>query len=122
MGYILVVDDDEDICDVIELVLTDEGYEVVCARNGGHALRALQERPPALVLFDLLMPDQAGADFIIACRRVPNGDAPMIVVSGFPGLDQVAAQIGADGFLAKPFDLTVLLDTVQAALATRDVV
>jgi CheY-like chemotaxis protein len=121
MGYILVVDDDEGVRDVIELVLADEGYEVVCAGNGGHALRALRERPPALVLFDLVMPDQGGADFIAACRRVPNGDAPMIAVSGLPSLDRVAARIGADGFLAKPFDLTVLLDTVQAALAPRDV-
>jgi CheY-like chemotaxis protein len=121
MSYILVVDDDESICDVIEWALTDEGYEVVCARNGEHALRVLLERPPALVLFDLVMPDQGGADFIAACRQVPNGAAPMIVVSGFPNLDQIAAQIGADGFLAKPFDLTDLLDTVQATLPAREV-
>ncbi len=117
MGYILVVDDDESICDVIESALTDEGYEVVCARNGENALRVLQERPPALVLFDLVMPDQDGADFIGACRQVPHGAAPLVVVSGMPNLDQIAAQIGADGFVAKPFDLTVFLDTVQAALA-----
>src|SRR5919106_661911 len=104
MSYILVVDDDESICDVIELALTDEGYEVVCARNGEHALRLLQERAPALVLFDLVMPDQSGEDFIKACRQVPNGAAPMIVVSGMPNLDQVAIQIGADGFLTKPFE------------------
>jgi CheY-like chemotaxis protein len=121
MGYILVVDDDEGICDVIELALTDEGYEVVCARTGGDALRVLQERPPALVLFDLVMPDQGGEGFIAACRQVPNGTVPMVVVSGMPNLDQVAAQIGADGFLAKPFDLTDFLDTVQAALAPRHV-
>src|SRR5829696_4883582 len=94
MSYILVVDDDESICDVIELTLTDEGYEVVCARNGEHALCLLQERAPALVLFDLVMPDQGGEDFINACRQVPNGAAPMIVVSGMPNLDQIAAQIG----------------------------
>src|SRR4051812_36722796 len=82
MGYILVVDDDDSICDVIDAVLTDEGYEVVCARNGGHALRLLQERAPALVLFDLVMPDQSGEDFIDACRQLPNGASPMIVVSG----------------------------------------
>ena len=121
MGYILVVDDDESICDVIELALSDEGYEVVCARNGGHALRLLEERAPALVLFDLVMPDQNGEDFISACRQVPNGAAPMIVVSGMPNLDQIAAQIGADGFVAKPFDLTELLDTVQATLAAREI-
>jgi CheY-like chemotaxis protein len=121
MGYILVVDDDESICDLIDLALTDEGYEVVCARNGGDALRLLQERAPALVLFNLVMPDQGGADFINACRQVPNGAAPMIVVSGFPNLDQIAAQIGADGLVAKPFELTDLLATVQAALAAREI-
>jgi len=122
MTYVLVVDDDEGICDVIDAVLTDEGYEVVCARNGGHALRLLQERDPAVVLFDLVMPDQSGEDFINACRQPPNGAVPMIVVSGMPNLEQVAATIGADRFLTKPFDLADLLDTVQAALAARDVV
>jgi CheY-like chemotaxis protein len=122
MGYILVVDDDDSICDVVDAVLTDEGYEVICARNGGHALRLLQERAPALVIFDLVMPDQDGEAFITACRRVPNGAAPMIVFSGMPYLDQIAAQIGADGFLPKPFDLMDLFDAVQAALAARDVV
>ena len=121
MGYILVVEDDESICGLIESTLTDEGYEVVRARNGGHALRVLRERAPALVLFSLVMPDQGGEDFIAACRRVPNGAAPMIVVSGMPKLDQIAAQIGADGSVAKPFDLIVLLDTVQAALAARGI-
>jgi CheY-like chemotaxis protein len=67
------------------------------------------------------MPDQGGEGFIAACRRVPNGAVPMIVVSGMPNLDQIAAQIGADGFVAKPFDLTDLLDTVQAALAARGI-
>lgn len=118
MSYILVVDDDVSICDMIDAVLTDEGYEVVCARNGGHALRMLQERAPALILFDLVMPDQGGADFITACRQVPNGAVPMVVVSGFPNLDQIAATIGAEGFLAKPFDLTDLLETVAAVLGS----
>jgi DNA-binding NtrC family response regulator len=122
MGYILVVDDDEDICDVIESALTDEGYEVVCARNGGRALRLLQERPPALVLFDLVMPDQRGEDFITACRQLLIETVPMIVVSGMPDLDQVAVRIDADGFLAKPYELTDLLDTVQVALASGEVV
>ena len=118
MSYILVIDDDESICDVIEAILSDEGYEVVCARNGGHALRLLQERAPALVLFDLVMPDQGGAEFIEACRQVPNGAAPMLVVSGMPNLDQIAAQIGADGFIAKPFDLTDLLETAATVLGS----
>ena len=121
MGYILVVDDDESICGLLESTLTDEGYEVACARNGGHALRVLQERAPALVLFNLVMPDQGGEDFITACRQVPNGAAPMIAVSGMPNLDRIAAQIGADGFVAKPFDLADLLDTIQAALAARGI-
>jgi CheY-like chemotaxis protein len=118
MSYILVVDDDDSICDVIEAVLSDEGYEVLCARNGRHALRMLQERAPALVLFDLVMPDQSGADFIKACRQVPNESVPMIVVSAMANLDQIAAQIGADGFVAKPFDLTHLLETVATALGS----
>lgn len=115
IGYILVVDDDGAIRDVIELALTDEGYDVVCAGNGEDALRLIQERQPALVLFDLVMADQSGEEFMTAYRRLPHGTAPLIVVSAVPNLEQVAATIGADGYVAKPFDLTSLLDIVQAA-------
>ena len=121
MGYILVVDDDETIREVIDLTLAEEGYDVVCARSGEHALRLLRERAPGLVLFDLVMPDQRGEEFIGACRREPNGAAPMIVVSGMPDLDRVVAEIGADGSVSKPFDLTDLLATVQTALGAREV-
>jgi|SRR5581483_2304177 len=120
MGYILVVDDDEDICDVIKIALTDEGYDVVCARNGSHALRLIHERSPLLVLCDLVMSDQRGEDFITACRQVTHGQVPMVVVSGIANLEQIAATIGADGCLAKPFELTDLLATVQTALGSTE--
>jgi DNA-binding response OmpR family regulator len=121
MGYVLVVEDDESIRDVIALILSDEGYDVACARSGDDGLRVIRERPPALILVDLLMPDQSGEEFIRACRRLPHGVGPTILVSGHPDLELVAAEVGADHFLSKPFELTDLLDAVQAALASRDV-
>src|SRR3954454_23807498 len=68
-GYILVVEDDETIREVIDLALAEEGYDVVCARSGEHALRLLRERAPGLVLFDLMMPNRSGEDFMSACRQ-----------------------------------------------------
>jgi DNA-binding response OmpR family regulator len=118
--YILVIDDDESICDVVDQVLTDEGYVVRCVSTAGGALQMIHEQPPGLILLDLSLPDQRGEEFITAYRQLPNGTAPIIVFSARNDAERLAAQLGANGTLPKPFDLLELLETVQAALSTGD--
>jgi len=116
-GYVLVIEDDDSICEVISAILADAGYESICAQSAEQALRLVEERRPGVILLDLSV---AGSDLdtvLAAYRRSPGEAAPVVVMSGHPRIRDLAAEIGADAMLEKPFDVLVLLDTVEAALA-----
>jgi two-component system, NtrC family, nitrogen regulation response regulator NtrX len=118
-GYILVIDDDEDICEVISMILADEGYEVTTARDGARALAMIQRRPPALILLDLSITGNSAQDLVTAYRQTIGEAGSIIVVSGHVNVEQRAESVGADAFLSKPFDVPILIDTVQAILSVR---
>ena len=119
--YVLVIDDNEDICSIIEVVLSEDGYDVVCTGDPVAALRRVAERPPTVILLDLRMPTMDGEAFARAYRRLPNATAPIILTSALPGAEAHAARIGATGCLAKPFDLDDLLAAVHSAVSLRAV-
>jgi len=114
--YILIVDDDEAICSLIELALGDDGCEVVSSTDPVAALRLVVERPPGLILLDLRMPTMDGASFVCAYRALPNSTAPIVVFSALPNAEEHAARLGAVGSIAKPFNLDDLLAVVSQAL------
>jgi DNA-binding response OmpR family regulator len=117
--YILVVDDDDSICDLIAEVLREEGYEVTATRDAARALQLIEQRPPALILLDLSIADQSAESIVTAVRELPGQTTSVIVVSGHTNVGQRAEQVGADGYLPKPFDIPILVDTVQAVLSVR---
>jgi CheY-like chemotaxis protein len=113
---ILVVDDDLDILEAVEMVLTGAGYRVLVARDGEEALRVLRSQPslPSLVLLDLMMPGMNGWDF----REQQAGDPalsqlPVAVMSGAGRIRDVASALGVRDFLEKPVDVETLLALVQ---------
>lgn len=110
---ILVVDDDEVILSSVELVLVDEGYQVVAARNGEEALELAKACTPRLILLDMKMPMMDGWAFIAAYRARSGPHAPIIIMTAAHDPQSRAAEIAADGVLAKPFDLDQLLDLVH---------
>ena len=118
-GYILVIDDDESICELIAEILSEEGYEVTTTRDPRRALSMIEQRPPVLILLDLSIADQSGEELVTAIRRIPGPVASIIVVSARADVGQRAEAVGADGFVPKPFDVPILVDTVQAVLSVR---
>jgi len=114
---ILLVDDDDTILNSVEYLLTDEGYSVIVAANGREALKRVSEQPPSLILLDMKMPVMDGWAFTAAYRELPGPHAPIIVMTAAHNSGMRAAEISADDFIAKPFDIVDLLDMVRKYIA-----
>ncbi len=110
---VLVVDDDPDILDALSEILEAEGYEVQRARNGREALQRLEQGHPNLILLDLMMPVMDGWEF--ARSLDPRARPPIVVLSADRNVSIKASEIGALGWLAKPFELSELLSVVRRA-------
>lgn len=112
---LLVVDDDPVIRDLVVEVLRFEGYQAAGAADGEAALNWLDrdgDAPPAAILLDMRMPILDGWGFAEAYRRRPPPRARIIVMTAATDASACAASIGADGVLAKPFELDELLAVV----------
>lgn len=112
---ILVVDDDQDIREVIMMILEIEGYHVLGLNNGQAVVDTVHQTKPDIVLLDVQLGDSDGRDI---CRELKGKPAtqeiPVIIISANHGWASLREkQCDADGFLAKPFDLTELVDHVR---------
>lgn len=114
--YVLVVDDDPGIREIVEWALTDEGYTVVTVANGEEALRRVEQRVPAVVLLDLQMPVMTGWD-VLHRLRASRVTAPVVFMTAGYQAQEEARRHGVAGFLAKPFDLADLLNAVDRFVA-----
>jgi two-component system response regulator MprA len=108
---ILVVDDDADLCDMISICLSAEGYAVDSARDGRSALDEVARFAPTLILLDLWLPVLDGRHFA-AQLRADGRTTPLIVVSAADDAQSVAREIGSTAFLEKPFAMDDLLGVV----------
>lgn len=119
MAAVLIVEDEFAIADLLEMVLTDEGYCVLHAANGRQGLERLAEGPrPDLVITDYMMPILNGAGLLQAMRETDgHRDIPCIVMSSMPEAN-VRERIGDyAAFLRKPFQLAALVRMVESVLS-----
>jgi two-component system phosphate regulon response regulator OmpR len=115
-AHIVVVDDEEDIRSVVARYLVKHGYDVSEA-NGGAALRAvLAERPVDLVILDITMPVEDGLSIARYLRGLGPIGIIMLTGAGEPVDRVIGLEIGADDYMAKPFDMRELLARVRAVL------
>jgi CheY-like chemotaxis protein len=105
-----VVDDDPSIVAVVSDILSAEGYEVVSAENGADALRKADDQ--ALVLLDMRMPVLDGWGFAREFRA-SGKRCPIVVMTAAENARRWAEEIGAEGYLAKPFDIDALIAAVE---------
>ena len=116
--FILVVDDEPDIRELVRDILEDEGYTVATAENGEAARAALRERRPDLILLDIWMPDIDGISLLKEWHEGDGLPCPVIIMSGHGTVETAveATRLGAYDFLEKPLSLAKLLITVERAL------
>jgi two-component system chemotaxis response regulator CheY len=115
---ILLVDDDEDIRGTLGAILQSEGFEVLEARNGLHALQQMIAHPlPDVILLDMMMPLMSGFEFLDVQQGDPRiRDIPVIAVTAYA---KVAEVKGVRGLVQKPFDLNDLFNAVREVLDAR---
>ena len=117
-AYIMVVDDEPDIRQLLQEILEDEDYEVGVAQNGATARALKAARRPDLILLDIWMPDEDGITLLKCWLSEDQSTSPVIMMSGHATVETAveATRLGAYDFLEKPLSLAKLLVTVERAL------
>ncbi|HTZ34608.1 MAG TPA: response regulator [Stellaceae bacterium] len=121
MHSVLVIDDDQVFCAVVQSILENAGYSVTSAGDAQSGISRFDEIDPDLVIVDILMPGKEGIATILELREA-NPDARILAMTGggnFAAGDvlRIAELLGADNSLKKPFEPAALLATVERCLA-----
>lgn len=116
MTRILIVDDDQQITELIEVYLKNEGYVIDKAGDGIEALQILERTTPDLIILDIMMPKMNGLEF---CKQVrKNNHVPILMISAkVEDMDKIMGLMtGADDYMCKPFNPLELTARVKALL------
>ena len=114
-GHILLVDDEYDFLSIVQAILEDAGFVVRTAHDGRAAVEAARLEQPDLVVMDLMMPHLDGIAAARKMREIEGWSSPILLTSAVrPPKSQYENLV--QGFLKKPFDLDLLLDSVQSLI------
>ncbi len=114
--HILVVDDDREIRDLLARFLERESFHVTTVRDAAEARKALSQSSFQLVVLDLMLPGESGLEFARALRR--KSDVPIVMLTALgEEIDRIVGlELGADDYLAKPFNPRELLARIRAVM------
>ncbi len=111
---ILIVDDDEGILTALQILLESEGYEVILCPECDHFVIKTMKAMPDVILIDLLLSGQDGADIVKNIKQEPQlKKIPIIMMSAHPSAEDRALKAGVTEFVAKPFETAQLLATIK---------
>jgi DNA-binding NtrC family response regulator len=119
-GKVLVIDDESDIREGLELLLTMEGFTVELAQNGGEGLHKLEHHAYDLVLLDLMMPDRSGME-VLAEVRERDKETPIFMITAYGSVEAAvnALKLGANDYFSKPWDNEKLIIEIGRMIAGR---
>ncbi len=119
---ILILDDNEDILEMMKIALEDEGHEVECLTNTDDIYKAIQSAKPDLVIVDYILSGINGGELCHQIKTNPETEhIPVILVSGHQRvLESFGTTYGADVFIAKPFSLEEIVNSVNDCLLQTD--
>lgn len=117
---ILVIDDEEEIRNTVSAILSDECYLVETAKDGKEAIKASKKTPFDLALVDIKLPDMQGTELLKNLREAQPKMAA-IMMTGYPSIENAMKSVNnkADGYILKPFDVPMLLETIKKILAEK---
>ncbi len=117
---ILVVDDEQDICDYMSLVLSQNGYEVTTLTDPTHVGEVLRKHQYHIVILDLMMPRLDGLTLLEQIRRIDD-DIAVVIFTGNPSIDSVikALRGRVSDYIRKPCDVDELNETIEQILRNK---
>src|SRR5689334_17353181 len=115
-GHILIVDDQKEICEVVQEYLSGEGYKVSVAHDGASMRRVMQQARIDLVILDLMLPGEDGLTLARGLRDESNVGIIILTGRGETVDRIIGLEMGADDYLPKPFHLRELLARVKSVL------
>ena len=113
---ILIVDDDQNICEMLRLYFENEGYQIKTANDGEAGVNTFKAFEPDLVLLDVMMPRKDGWQVLREIREISSKPVIMITAKGDVFDKVLGLELGADDFVVKPFDMKELSARVKAVL------
>ncbi len=114
---IIVCDDDEGILDMLQLVLEENGFDIIPEKNSLNIYSLIEKEKPDLLLLDLWMPVLSGDQVLKNLKNNPQTKGlPVIIISASRDGLEISKNAGANEFVAKPFDLDFLLNKVKDLL------
>ena len=121
-GKVLVIDDEDLMCDLIEQVLEIKGYAITTMTNSSDALEEIEQKKDYdVIIADIRMPKVSGIDLLRAANA-QNMNYQFILITGFYNLlaPDILKLLNPFGFIKKPFDINTLISTVEKAFAKKD--
>src|SRR5215475_14403381 len=117
-GNVLVIDDELDIREGLELLLTTEGYNADLAQNASEGLLKLENSRYDLVLLDLMMPDRSGMEVLQEVRQ-RDRETPIFMITAYGSVDAAvtALKYGANDYFSKPWDNDKLIIEIDRMIA-----
>lgn len=114
---ILVCDDDPGILEVIKIILEENNFEVYTTSTGKGIQKTIASFKPDMLFLDIWMPGIDGKEITTILKRDPAlKKLPVIIISALNDIQDIAAKVGADDFLSKPFTIAALLKVVEKNL------
>lgn len=112
---IIIVDDNADICEIVEYLLVSEGYKVRACTNPIIIFEMVKQQKPKLIITDMMMSGLDGRDIVKKIKSDPKtADIKIVLMSAIPNAERMGKETGADDYIAKPFDSDELLQKVKS--------
>lgn len=115
-GKILVVDDDQNICELLRLYIEKEGFEVTIANDGRRALECFETQKPDLIMLDIMLPELDGWQVCREIRKKSQCPIIMLTAKGEVFDKVLGLELGADDYVVKPFEAKEVVARIKAVL------